>query len=503
MGSISLRNAGVIATEPLFSNLDIVIAEGDRLGLVAGNGRGKTTLLRAMAGLAELTTGDIVRSRGLTIGYVEQHMPADTLRLTLRDAVLEVLPEAERDFESWRVDVALDEFDTPAALRDSPVSELSGGWQRIALIARTWVQQPDMLLLDEPTNHLDLTRLSQLERWLASVPKSVPVVIASHDRQFLDNTTNRTLFLRPAESVAFALPFSRARIALAEAHEAAEAQRERVLREAERLRKQAAKLTNIGINSGSDLLVVKSRYLRERAARIEAAVAEVHRERSGDIRLANAGAQAKVMMAFEDVQVTAPGGRMLFGIDKLHIFQGDRVVLLGANGTGKSQLLRLVHRALCGESVAGLRTSPQAICGYLDQALSLLPEKQTPTEVLQRFDIGDQRRRSLLAGAGFSVEHQGRRVGQLSYGQRTRLGLLVLRLTEPNLYLLDEPTNHLDIPGQERLEDEIVSHGATCLLVSHDRSFVRGLGSRFLQIEGKRLREVDSPEAFFMAAGRT
>src|SRR5690606_30971267 len=100
-------------------------------------------------------------------------------------------------------------------------------WQRIALIARTWVQQPDMLLLDEPTNHLDLTRLAQLERWLAGVPKSVPVVIASHDRQFLDNTTNRTLFLRPTESVTFALPFSRARIALAEADEAAEAQRER------------------------------------------------------------------------------------------------------------------------------------------------------------------------------------------------------------------------------------------------------------------------------------
>ena len=500
MGSISLRNAGVIATEPLFSNLDIVIAEGDRLGLVAGNGRGKTTLLRAMAGLAELTTGEVVRSRGLTVGYVEQDMPKASLGLTLRDAVLEALPEAERDYEAWRVEVALDEFEAPSEMRDRLVGELSGGWQRIALIARTWVQQPDMLLLDEPTNHLDLTRLAQLERWLAGLPKSVPVVIASHDRQFLDNTTNRTLFLRPSESVTFALPFSRARIALAEADEAAEAQRERELKEAERLRKQAAKLTNIGINSGSDLLVVKSKYLRERAAKIEAAAAEVHRERSGDIRLVNAGAQAKVMLAFEDVDVAAPDGKTLFRIDKLHVFQGDRVVLLGANGTGKSQLLKLVHRALAGVAVPGLRTSPQAVVGYLDQALSLLPEKQTPTEVLQRFDIGDQRRRSLLAGAGFSVEQQGRRGAQLSYGQRTRLGLLVLRLTEPNLYLLDEPTNHLDIPGQERLEDEVVSHGATCLLVSHDRSFVRGLGSRFLQIEGKRLREVASPEAFFAAA---
>jgi ATPase subunit of ABC transporter with duplicated ATPase domains len=277
MGSISLRNAGLVATDALFSNLNFVIADGDRVGLVAGNGRGKTTLLRAMAGQGELTSGDIVRSRGLTVGYVEQDMPAASMGLTLYDAVLEALPPAERDTDSWRVDVVLDEFETPDAMRNRKLTELSGGWQRIALIARCWVLQPDALLLDEPTNHLDLGKLFQLENWINQAARNIPVIIASHDRQFLDATTNRTLFLRPDASHYFALPYSKARIALAEADEAAEAKREKDLKEVSRLRKQAAKLTNIGINSGSDLLVVKSKYLRERAAKIEAAVHSLHR----------------------------------------------------------------------------------------------------------------------------------------------------------------------------------------------------------------------------------
>lgn len=120
--------------------------------------------------------------------------------------------------------------------------------------------------------------------------------------------------------------------------------------------------------------------------------------------------------------------------------------------------------------------------------------------ILDRFDLGDQRSRSLLAGAGFAVEKQTRPIGELSFGQRARLGLLALRLQEPNFYLLDEPTNHVDIPGQEALEAEIRLHEASCVLVSHDRSFVRGVGTRFWVIDGKRLREVDSPEPFFAEA---
>jgi ATPase subunit of ABC transporter with duplicated ATPase domains len=333
----------------------------------------------------------------------------------------------------------------------------------------------------------------------------MPVVIASHDRDFLDACTNRTLFLRPETSHFFALPYSKARAALAEIDAAAEAKRERDLKEVSKLRKQAAKLTNIGINSGSDLLTVKSKYLRERAEKIENSVQSLHKERPGEIRLANSGTHAKVLLAIENITVVTPAGDLLFRIEKLPVFQGDRIVLLGRNGAGKSQFVRLLHRAMvASDPVPGIRVTPSLVLGYTDQDMSQLPVKGTPWDLIAGFELGDQRCRGLLAQAGFPIEKQQRPVSELSFGQRARLGLLALRLTEPNFYLMDEPTNHVDIAGRERLEAEILEHQATCILVSHDRSFVRHIGTRFLMIEGRKCREVESPEAFFaeMAAER-
>jgi len=506
MGSISLHNLGATAIFPLFTDLNLTIQDGDRLGLVAGNGNGKTTLLRIIAGVAEPTSGDITRSRGLRVGYVEQDVPASLMDLSLRDAVALVLPAGQRDSDSWRVEVALDEFETPDELRARPVKSLSGGWQRLMLIARIWVTEPDLLLLDEPTNHLDLGKLFQLEDWLNRTARNVPVVIASHDREFLDATTNRTLFLRPEGSRYFALPFSAARLALAEDDAADAAKLERDLKNAKQLRKQAAKLTNIGINSGSDLLTVKAKYLKERAAKIEAAAKAVHKERSGEIRLSNSGTHAKVLLALDDLAVTTPDGRPLFKTGKLHVFQGDRIVLLGRNGAGKSQFVKLLLQAMSSaEEVASIKVMPSVVLGYIDQDMSQLPPAVTPDEIIGRFKVGDTRARALLASAGFTIEKQARPIRELSLGQRARLGLLVLRLTEPNFYLMDEPTNHVDIAGREALEEEIESRGATCILVSHDRSFVRNVGSRYLTIVGRKLVETEAPDAFFaeMASERT
>ncbi|HEY9013192.1 MAG TPA: ABC-F family ATP-binding cassette domain-containing protein [Devosia sp.] len=502
MGSISLKNLTVIAGSPLFSHLDLVIQDGDRVGLVAGNGMGKSTLLRCIAGTQEPNEGEVVRSRGLALGHVEQEVAARLLLLTLYEAVLDALPAAERDTDRWRVDVVLDEFEAPEAMRQRPVTALSGGWQRLMLLMRVWVRQPDALLLDEPTNHLDLQKIFQLETWLNTVAAGVPMLVASHDRDFLDAVTNRTLFLRPENSRTFALPYTAARRALEES-DAADAMRlERDLKEAKQLRKQAAKLTNIGINSGSDLLTVKAKYLKERAAKIEAAAVPVHKERSGDIRLVNSGTHAKVLLAIENVTVATPGGEALFRIEKLHVFQGDRIVLLGRNGTGKSQLVKLIHRAMTGATVPGIKVTPSVVLGYTDQDLSQLPPTSTPEDVIGGFRLGDARNRALLAGAGFTVEKQARPIRELSLGQKARLGLLALRLTEPNFYLMDEPTNHVDIVGQEKLEAEILEHEATCILVSHDRSFVRNIGTRYLQIEGRRLREVEGPEGLFAEMAR-
>lgn len=497
MGSISLNSVSILAGSVLAKDLTLAIQDGDRVGLVAGNGLGKTTLLRTIAGLAEPASGQVVTSRGLRLGYVVQDVPQALHAFTLRDAVIDAVPPADRETDSWRADVVLDDFETPEDMRTRQVKALSGGWQRLMLLMRVWVGQPDALLLDEPTNHLDLQKILQLETWLNRSLNTMPVIIASHDRDFLDAVTNRTLFLRPETSRYFALPYTAARRALEEGDAADEAKLERELKEAKQLRKQAAKLTNIGINSGSDLLTVKAKYLKERASKIEAAAPAVHKERSGDIRLSNSGTHAKVLLAIEDVTVTTPAAQPLFRIEKLHVFQGDRIVLLGRNGTGKSQLVKLLQRAMRGETVAGIKVTPSVVMGYLDQDLSELPPKSTPEDIVGRFRLGDARNRALLAGAGFTVEKQARPISQLSFGQKARLGLLALRLTEPNFYLLDEPTNHVDIPGQEKLESEILEHEATCILVSHDRSFVRNIGTRYLEIRGRRLVEVESPEAFF------
>ncbi|WP_322891252.1 MULTISPECIES: ABC-F family ATP-binding cassette domain-containing protein [unclassified Yoonia] len=500
MTLININALGVTLGDALFSNLNLTISKGDRIGLVAANGRGKSTLMGCIAGTFAPTTGDIIRARGLRIGHVAQNVPAQAMAQTLYDHVLGALPPDQATYESWRVDVVLDDLMVPVALHKQPLHALSGGWQRTALLAAAWVTQPDLLLLDEPTNHLDLGRIGQLQHWLGALPRATAVVVISHDRAFLDAVTSRTLFLRGADSRIFALPFSPARQALSEADAADERRFTNDLGKAQQLRKQAAKLKNIGINSGSDLLVTKTKQLTERADKMEAAARPAHHETgAGDIRLSNSGTHAKALVTLNDIAVETPDGRLLYRTGQKWITQGDRIVLLGTNGTGKTQLIRLIHRALSGDDVP-VRCAPSVVTGYSDQHLGQLDDSDTPLKaVAGRFDIGDQRARGLLAGAGVTIQMQDTPISALSGGQKARLAMLMLRLRQPNFYLLDEPTNHLDIEGQEALEEELTAHGATCLLVSHDRSFLRNVGNRFWQIIGKRLVEVDDAEPFLLS----
>lgn len=494
MSLMHLRAVGVQSPRVLFQNLDLTIHDGDRIGLVAGNGAGKSTLLRCLAGEAEVGRGDVTRRRGLKIGFVEQDVPDNLRALPLYEAVRRALPAGDREANAWKCDVALDMFATPDALRQRPLEQLSGGWQRLALIARAWMGEPDLLLLDEPTNHLDLQRLAVLEDWINHATSGVAMLIASHDRAFLDNCTTRTVFLRPDICRDYAHPFSRARGLLADDDAAQERVLARDAREADRLRANAGRLRNVGINSGSDLLLKKSKQLNARAAAIEQSLRPAEKVRSGEIRLANRGTHAKVLVALEDVAVTSPDGAPLFRTGRLKIFQGDRIVVLGENGVGKSQLVRLLRAAGQGEAVPGITLSPSVVLGYIDQAMSQLPAAETPLGFIAGvFRLGDQRSLSLLASAGFDVDMQRRAIARLSSGQRARLGLLALRLTEPNFYLMDEPTNHVDIQGQERLEAEILAHQATCVLVSHDRFFVQAIGTRFWRIGQGRLEEVAAP----------
>jgi ATPase subunit of ABC transporter with duplicated ATPase domains len=498
MSLIAIKDLSLTRSESIFTGLSFSIAKGDRLGLVAANGRGKSSLLRVMAGEEEATTGTVTRTRGLVVAFAPQDPPERLLPLNFHDAVRDALASDIAETENWRVDILLDDLAVDDALRSRTIRGLSGGWQRVVLLARTAVVEPDLLLLDEPTNHLDIGRIGVLERFLAALPRDCAVVAASHDRAFLDDVTNRTLFLRPEESADFSLPYSRALQALEERDAARDRQFENDMRKVRGLRQQATKLKNIGINSGSDLLVVKTKQLSERADRLEERARPAHQERSaGAIRLTNSGTHAKALVTIDDAAIATPDGRLLFRTGRFWIENGNRVALLGANGTGKTRLVERLRAALAG-SAPDIRGAASLKLGYSDQALSELDAFPTPLDaVKQSSDLTDHQARAQLAGAGITMDAQAAPVARLSGGQRARLAMLLLRLAEPNFYLLDEPTNHLDIEGQDVLESELIEHRAACLLVSHDRAFVRAVATRIWVITGKRLVEVDDPDPVF------
>src|SRR5689334_1165814 len=214
MSLIAIKGLSLTRRESLFTGLTFSIAKGDRLGLVAANGRGKSSLLRIMAGEDDATTGTVTRARGLVVAVAPQDVPERLLPLSFHDAVRDALTPDIAETESWRVDVLLDDLAVDEAIRGRAVASLSGGWQRTMLLARAAVVEPDLLLLDEPTNHLDIGRIGVLEKFLAALPRDCAVVAASHDRAFLDDVCSRTLFLRPEDSADFSLPYSRALQAL-------------------------------------------------------------------------------------------------------------------------------------------------------------------------------------------------------------------------------------------------------------------------------------------------
>lgn len=498
---IRLEKLGFAFTETLYSGVTMTIAETHRVGVVGNNGAGKSTLLKCLTGELEPTEGTITKPRGAKFGVIEQDIPARLHDKTLYEVIAEAIPEEERDYNTWKVDVALDTFKAPQVIHQKKVKELSGGWQRLALIARTWMGEPDVLLLDEPTNHLDLEKILLLEQWLNEQVRGIPVLCISHDRAFLDKCTNTTLFIRPVRSVSYPKPFTQAKEQLIQDDRAYAAQREKELREVERLEKSAHELKMTGANFHSDSASKKSAQMAKRAEDLRTQVIENHVEVRRDIKLPNSGMHAKHLMEIKNVKISAPDGRELVSINRLAIAPDERIVLLGLNGTGKSTLVNKIHKAFSNiekSKLEGISITPTAKLGYVDQLLSTLPLDLTMTDYIAgEFQMPRQSVIAKLIETGFPFDRQDQKIRKLSGGEKSRLYLLALRLLEPNFYIMDEPTNHLDIDGQEQLENEILKNGAACILVSHDRSFVSNIGTKFLVIDNGKLVEIPDPEIFY------
>ncbi len=487
---------------PLVRDAGFAVGENDRIGLVGANGSGKSTLLAALAGRHDIDAGDLALRRSLTVGVSEQEMPTALLDFSLRDALLDALPEALRDTDLWKVDVVLASLAFPYEFHDRPVAKLSGGWQRLALIARARLPEPDLLLLDEPTNHLDLAKILHLERWLEEGMRG-PLIMVSHDREVLDRCTNRTMFLRDAVLFDFPGSYTRARQLLVEHDLAAARAREAEEAEIKRLGRSAKRLALWGKQWDNEKFSRRARSIEKRIEKKKAEVTYVAPEDRRRLELRESEAQANILVRCNQCSIDAPDGKHLFTIERLTLARGDCAVILGANGSGKSTFLRCLtaeyenHGDRIAEK-AEVYFNPQVLASYFDQDLSRLPDDQPMFRFFAgRFPVPDLRVRSELINAGFPHVEQTRIIGTLSGGERARLLFLLLKFEEPNLLILDEPTNHLDVDGRERLEDEVLTRDLTCVMVSHDRRFVDGVANRFFVIERGRLIETASAEPFY------
>jgi ATPase subunit of ABC transporter with duplicated ATPase domains len=474
-----------------------------RTALVGENGAGKSTLLKCLTGGLELNAGQVIRSRGLRIGTVPQDVPEGLAGRTVRDVLGASLIRAGLDGEDWRIDVLFDEIGAAPELLDKPFGSLSGGWQRLMLIAAAArLEEPDILVLDEPTNHLDLANINTLERWL-TVEFKLPMLIVSHDREILDRVTQRTLFLRSDGVHAFKTRFSVAREELLR-RDATAASRARLEEKEIKRLEQAAARYKVWAVKNPDLNKRKN-AVETRIARIEAERTQTYVARERRLELSDGDIDARVALRLSTLEVKTPDGRKLIAIDRLTVAAGDRIAILGANGAGKSTLLSALAAAYDPErehydGQAPVRFNPSCRLVYFDQSMRDLPVKTAILDyVLEAEGASEKEAIRLLAQAGFAFARVREPIRVLSHGERARLVFLKMKLLRPNFYLLDEPTNHLDIEGQEDLEAQLERSDVSCLFVSHDRYFTRTAATRFLEIRKGRLVEIEDPDAFFDA----
>ena len=504
-----VRLAGVVREVGDFvilDHVDAAVAAGDRIGLVGPNGAGKTTLLRLVAGLDEPDQGEVHRKRGLTIAMLQQEAHVDSgfieapsLRLAVRAGAgrLERLERTLRELEhaglvtepeyeelqhefavrdgyalDQRVEAALSGLGFERKEWDRPPVNLSGGEQTRAALARLLLGDPDLLLLDEPTNHLDLDALEWLEGHLGRRHGSL--LVASHDRAFLDGTVTRVWEMRDRRLTPFRGSYS----AYARQRE------ERDLRAAQEAEDRAGEITR------EQELVQLYRHQRkhgkmhEHEARLEALQPLAKRKSDSKLRLPTeplaGGGPARsyeTVVRAEGLVVgyaTAEAGAAVretpvARVPWLELRRGERVGIVGPNGAGKTTLLRTIAGELppldgaldLGRNVqlsylAQLRDAPIPGATVLDALLDEMP--LTPAAA-----------RGHLARFLFRGDDVFKEVVALSGGERSRLELALLFLLPANLLLLDEPTNHLDIPAREALEAFMSGADATLLIVSHDR----------------------------------
>ncbi|MHB8460355.1 MAG: ABC-F family ATP-binding cassette domain-containing protein [Candidatus Limnocylindrales bacterium] len=516
-----------IGTFTILDEVSAAIAVGDRIGLVGPNGAGKTTLLRIAAGVDEPDHGEVHRRRGLALGFLlqESHfdaafMAAPDLRTAVRSGA-DHLERMEREIRAMeldhrvtetayehlqhtfealggytldqRVDEALSGLGFARSDWERPPVAMSGGQQTRATLARLVVADPDLLLLDEPTNHLDITALEWLEEHLRR--RSGAILVASHDRAFLDATVSRVWELRDRRLTVFRGDWSayhRQRIERDEraakdvASQASDIERERELVQRYRSHRKFSKMHEHEARVGRlEEARVDAPRTGKRLRIPATALAGAGPRRSGETALTIEGLVVGYLPSRSGDglagEVRGSEGSAPVEIARapwLTASRGERIGIVGPNGAGKTTLLRTIAGDLPPLD-GGLALGHATQLGYLAQLReAAIPGATVLEALLDALPVTAGEARGYLARFLFRGEDVFKEVRTLSGGERSRLELALLGIMPSNLLLLDEPTNHLDIPAREAIESFLADSPATILVVSHDRRLLETICDR-------------------------
>lgn len=497
-----------IGGRTLLDNVSLNVAPGQRIGLVGPNGTGKSTLFKLITGDLELDAGEITMSNRSTIGVVRQDLPEDDT--TLIDIVLSfdkeraaLLKEAETTEDMERIGYIysrLEEigayeapsraetilaglgFNTEA--QNSPISAFSGGWRmRVALAAALFLQ-PDLLMLDEPTNHLDFEALVWLENYLMNYDKAF--IIISHDRDILNKSCEQIVHLENKKLTQYTGNYDQFERRRAEKllnqqalHEKQMAQKAHMMKFVDRFRATAS----------------KARQAQSRLKAIEKMdiVDAVIAERATAFTFPQPDHLASPMITLDYADVGYEPGKPILKRLNLRIDMDDRIALLGANGNGKSTLVKL----LAGELEpmgGGMYKSGKLRVGYFAQHQSdELDESKTPFTLMKEvmLDKPEPKVRAALGHFGFDKHKADTVISSLSGGEKARLLLCIMSYDAPHIMMLDEPTNHLDMDAREALTQALNNYTGAVILVSHDSHLVECVADRLWLVADAGCRPFD------------
>lgn len=505
----------------LFENAKIQLNKGDKVGLVGKNGAGKSTLLKLISKELHPSDGEIIIPKQNSIGFLKQEITFNTEQsifnylndsnpkfnninvrlneineeLTTREdyesdtylSLLDELNDLNQEFDllegfKWKekIETTLKGLGFNDNDFQKAVKELSGGWKMRLELARILINNPDILLLDEPTNHLDIVSISWLERFLIKFDGIV--IIISHDRLFLDAITKRTLEISLRKVFDFPFPYTlytkkRAEENLIKENE--KKQQEKEIKQTERL------ISKFRAKSS------KAAFAQSLIKKLEKTeIIEVENNLEGSIKInfplsVNPGKQ---VLEIEDLSKSY-GEKKILNDVSIAVGRGEKIALLGANGIGKSTLLKCITNKI--KFSGSIKHGHNVNVTYFaqDQA-DQLDKNKTVYETVDHVAEGEIRKklRSILGSFLFKADDIDKKVSALSGGEKTRLALCQLLLSPSNFLILDEPTNHLDILSKNVLKEALKNYEGTFIVVSHDRDFLDGLTNRIWDIANKQIR---------------